>query len=89
MPFALRGKVTELIQEMLDNQVITPSNSQWASPVVLVKKDNSLRFCVDYRKLNSVTKIDVFPLPRVDDTLDLLAQNWFFLTLDLASGPGR
>ena len=63
------------------------SNSPWASPVVLVaKKDGSTRFCVDYRKLNAITKLDSFPLPRVDDSLDLLANTAYFSSLDLASG---
>ena len=72
---------------MLKQGVIKPSASPWASPIVLVrKKDGNMRFCVDYRKLNSITKLDVFPLPRIDNTLDLLAQNSLFSTLDFASG---
>ena len=72
---------------MLDKGVIEPSKSPCANPVVLVsKKDGSLRFCVDYRKLNAITKLDVFPLPTIDDSLDMLAHTQYFTTLDLASG---
>ena len=86
-PFALREKVDQLIEEMLEQKVIEPSSSPWASPIVLVqKKDGGVRFCVDYRKLNRITKLDEFPLPRIDDTLDRLAGACYFSTLDLASG---
>ena len=67
--------------------MIQPSNSPWASPVVLVrKKDVTHRFCVDYRELNSVTRADTFPLPRIDDLLDQLGKSAYFSTLDLATG---
>ena len=87
VPFALRGKVDSLVEDMLEQGVITPSSSPWASPIVLVAKDGSTRFCVDYRRLNTVTKLDVHPLPpRIDDSLDLLAGTRYFSSLDLASG---
>ena len=70
---------------MMDQGVVQPSYSPWASPIVLVKKDGGTRFCVDFRRLNAITKQDVFPLPRIDDTLDLLSSARYFTTLDLAS----
>ena len=72
---------------MQQQGVIEPSYSPWASPIVLVwKKDGSLRFCADYCKLNKVTKKDSYPLPRVDDLLDSLADAQWFSTLDLRNG---
>ncbi|GFW14943.1 retrovirus-related Pol polyprotein from transposon 17.6 [Trichonephila clavipes] len=72
---------------MKNNDVIEPSSSPWAPPIVLVrKKDGSTRFCVDYRRLNDVTKKDSYPLLSIDDTLDTLASNTWFSTLDLKSG---
>ena len=86
-PSALRNKTEELIKKTLDQGIVKNSNSPWESPVILVaKKDGSTRFCVDYRRLNSVTRMDTFPLPQVDDFLDLLANTTYFSTLDLASG---
>eukprot|EP00731_Ephydatia_muelleri_P005611 Em0002g1787a len=86
-PPAQRTVVKELIKEMMDNDIIQPSKSGWASPIVLAKKkDGSVRFCVDYRKLNEVTRKDAYPLPRIDDTLEMLSESQLFSTLDLASG---
>jgi hypothetical protein len=87
VPFALQQKIDEMVAEMLEKGVIESCKSPWASPVVLVsKKDGSLHFCVDYWKLNAITKLDVFPLPRIDDSLDMLARTQYFMTLDMASG---
>lgn len=76
-----------MLDDMLQQGVIEPSHSPWSSPVILVKKkDGSLRFCIDYRKLNQVTQKDCYPLPRVDDLLDSLSDAQWFTTLDLRSG---
>ena len=72
---------------MMEQDVIEPCTSEWASPVVFApKKDGSTRFCVDYRRLNAVTKPDVYPLPRMDDCLDSLGDAMIFTTLDANSG---
>lgn len=75
------------LRQLLDSQVIRESSSPYASPIVLVrKKDGSLRMCVDYRQLNSKTRKDAFPLPRIEESLDALSGAQWFSTLDLASG---
>jgi hypothetical protein len=72
---------------MMRDDVIEESSSPWSSPIVLVKKkDGSTRFCVDYRRLNSVTRKDAYPLPRMEDILDSLSGATAFSTIDMASG---
>jgi len=83
----MRGEVEKILEEMKQQGVIEESYSLWISPVVLVrKKDGTIRFCVDFRKLNAVTEKDSYPLPRIDDLLDRLSGNSWFITLDLKSG---
>ena len=87
IPPCKREEVHELLQDMLRSKVIQPSSSPWASLVVLVKKkDGSTRFCIDYRKVNSITHKDAYPLPRIDNTLDTLSESQWFSTVDLLSG---
>ena len=87
LPLGKRQAEKEEIQSMLEKGVIQPSTSPWSAPIVLVtKKDGSIRFCVDYRALNDVTIKDAYPLPRIDASLDALAGNQWFCTMDLMSG---
>ena len=80
-------EVREHLKLMLDAGVIWPSNSPWCNAVVLVrKKDGSLRFCIDFRKLNSLTVKDSHPLPRICETLESLTGAAHFLTFDMNSG---
>ena len=80
-------EIRRQIATMRDKDVVGPSTSPWAAPVVLArKKDGTWRFCVDYRKLNAVTVRDVYPLPRIDDALDALAGAKLFTTLDAWTG---
>ncbi|CAF1048251.1 unnamed protein product [Didymodactylos carnosus] len=84
---AKRQVIEQNLKEIKEEGIIEPSKSPWASPVILApKKDGSMRFCVDYRKLNSTTIRDAYPIPRIDDTLDALQEAKFVSTLDLRSG---
>ena len=79
----LERQVADLVQRGM----VEPADGAWNLPVVLVrKKDQSWRLCVDYRRLNAATRKDAYPLPRIDDSLDALAGSMYFSTLDLVSG---
>jgi transposase InsO family protein len=86
VPPSMYEEVRNHIKEMLDLDAIRPSHSPYSSPVVLVrKKDGSLRFCIDLRRLNSRTVKDAYALPRVEETLDVLKGASLFSCLDLKS----
>ena len=75
------------IEKLLKQGIIEESTSPWSSPIVLVrKKDGSVRFCIDFRKLNSITTKDAFPIPRIDDIFDHLSQAEYYTTIDFKSG---
>jgi hypothetical protein len=69
---------------MIEDGLIEESNSEWSSPMVIVnKKDGSCRICIDYRKLNAVTRFDAYPMPRMEEIIDRVGQAKFITTLDL------
>ena len=85
-PEALRSRVWEQLRTMLAKEVIRISSSPYAAGIVMaLKKDGTLRLCIDYRLLNKITIKDKFPLPRIDDTIDALYGARYFTTLDLLS----
>jgi len=87
IPPSMYDEVKVYLQQLLDMNIIRPSHSPWASNVVLVKKkDNSLRMCVDYRMLNKNSKKDSYALPRIEELLDCLSGNRFFSVIDMKSG---
>ena len=85
-PLAARHAEDDILDEMLESGVIEPSDSPWASPVCLVKKDGTFRFCVDYRQVNSVSRRDAFPIPDIHDALGHLRGCRYFATIDVLSG---
>jgi len=86
-PFQHLDWIDKEVEEMKKRGKVEPAASPWASNVVWVKKnDGTLRFCVDYRRLNSVTKQDSYPLPLIDNCLNALSGSSWYSTLDLRSG---
>ena len=86
-PVQFAGEEEKELDKMLEVGVIQPSVSEWASPPVLVRKrDGTVRFCVDYRALNNITVKDVYPLPLVGDCVDTLSGNRWFSKLDAIWG---
>lgn len=88
IPKAQEEAVKKMIDDMRENQIISPTSaSPWGFPIVLVKKkDGSVRFCVDYRKLNAITKTSSYPIPLISELLDSLNGAKYFSSMDLASG---
>lgn len=90
-PYRVGPKQRELEREevvqMEKNGVAEPAVREWASAIVILpKKDGSLRFCVDYRRLNAVTVRDSYPIPRMDECIDSVGEAKLFITLDANSG---
>ena len=87
LPLHQRMEEEKQVEQMLARNVIETSDSPWSSPIVLVKKkDGTYRCCIDYRRLNSITVKDAYPLPRPDDCFDALYGSVWFSTLELCSG---
>ena len=87
IPPSVIEEVRDHLEDLLERDVIRPSTSPFAAPIVIVrKKSGDLRVCVDYRKLNLQTRKDSFPLPRIDECLDAVGGATMFSSLDLASG---
>ena len=85
MSYRKRLRADQEVDKMLEKNVMWPSCSPWCIPIVMApKKDGGYRFCLDYRKLNTITKKDSYPLPWIDDIFDLLNGACFFSSLDQA-----
>ena len=83
---AQKLQIQECVNDMMEKGVIVPCVSSWSSPVTLVpKKDGTIRFCIDYRKLNAITKDDLYPIPRLDEPLALMRGSKLFSVMDCDS----
>ena len=87
VPQAYRDTVKKELDKMLLVGITEPSTSEWSAPIVLVKKkDQSLRLCVDYRKLNQASEGDAYPMPRIDELINRVGGATYISTLDLVKG---
>ena len=86
IPLAKKEIIDKEIDKLLAGNIITPSTSPWVSPILLIpKKDGTIRVCVDYRRVNSVTKKDAHPIPHIQDIFDGMVGSRVFSVLDLKS----
>ena len=87
IPQKLEEEVNKEIEKMLEMGIIRPSTSPWAAPVVIVPKpDGTIRLCVDYRKINRVTKMDAYPIPSMERMIEKIASAKYISTMDLTKG---
>lgn len=87
LPMHKRNEISKQIDGMLEDGVISPSDSPWASPIVIVtKKTGESRLCIDYRRLNEVTEKDAYLLPHINDAIESMAGATYFSVIDLKSG---
>ncbi|GMF44889.1 unnamed protein product [Phytophthora fragariaefolia] len=81
------SEINTEIQQYLELGLICPSTSPWASPFLMIRKPGGgIRFCIDYRMLNAVTVKECYPMPLIDDILDVLSGSKLFSTMNIASG---
>lgn len=90
-PYRLNPRSLEVMRKeikyMIEHGIIEPSQSEWASPCLLVDKpDGTVRFCTDYRKVNSITRADAYPIPRMEDCIDRIGQAKYITELDMLKG---
>lgn len=78
-------KVREIVKDLLEKKIIRESDSEYASPIILVKKKDDTDRCVDFRALNRITIKDRYPLPLIEDHIDRIGCSKFFTSLDMAS----
>ena len=87
VPLAFTGEEEKYLKKMSDCKVIQPSSLEWSSPSVLIRKrDGDIRWCIDFRVVNQVTRKDAYPLPLIEQCLDALAGVVYMSTLDMNSG---
>ena len=90
-PYQLNPRKREIMKTELDymlkHRIIEWSKSAWVSPCILVdKEDSTMRFCMDYRRINAVTKVDCYPIPRIEDCIDRIGWARFITKCDLTKG---
>uniref|UniRef100_K7EYA7 Gypsy retrotransposon integrase-like protein 1 n=1 Tax=Pelodiscus sinensis TaxID=13735 RepID=K7EYA7_PELSI len=87
LPRKLWEPVKQELQLMLQWGVVEESHSDWRSPIVLVPKaDKTLRFCIDFRGVNAISRFDAYPMPRVEELLERIGEAQYLSTIDLTKG---